>query len=509
MQLSVVAAFVATFSILLLPLSSIAQVPETYPDSKLGWFAESADIGAVKNAGNVEYDSASQTYTVAGSGKNMWFDDDQCRFVWRKMKGDFLIRAHVELLGEGVDPHRKLGVMLRTSLDANAPYVDVAVHGDGLTSMQYRKTKGADTLQVESSVSGPDVVQLERRKGKYIMSVAQFGDTFTQDELAEVELGDEVYVGLFVCSHNAEVIEKGKFTNVRIVVPVPDDFRPYGDYFGSRLEVMDVQSGHRRIVHTTEDSMQAPNWTTDGKTLIFNRNGKLYNFDLASDSVSELNTDFAIKNNNDHVLSFDGKQLAISHHSADHGGKSMVYTLPATGGTPTLITKQGPSYLHGWSPDGKFLIFTGGRNDKYDIYRIPSAGGDEVQLTKDSGLNDGSEYGPDGKIYFNSTRSGTMELWRMNDDGSEQTQLTDDQYNNWFPHVSPDGKSILFLSYLKDVAATDHPFYKHVYLRQMPIEGGKPTVVAYLYGGQGTINVPSWSPDSKRVAFVSNSDDTK
>ncbi|QEG24649.1 TolB family protein [Mariniblastus fucicola] len=494
---------------LLLPLSTIAQVPESNPESKLGWFSDSGDVGAVENKGSVVYNAEEKSYVVAGSGLNMWFGDDQCQFVWRKMKGDFLVRAHAELLGEGVDPHRKLGVMFRKFLDADAPYVDIAVHGDGLTSMQYRLTKGADTLQVESKLMGPDVMQLERKDGKFIMSVAKFGDTFSQEELAGLDLGDEVYVGIFVCSHNKDVVEKGKFSNVRIVVPVPDDYQPYRDYFGSRLEVMDVETGHRKIIHTTEDSMQAPNWTVDGKTLIYNRNGKLYNFDLANSEVSQLNTDFAIKNNNDHVLSFDGKQLAISHHSADHDGKSMIYTMPATGGTPKLVTKLGPSYLHGWSPDGKFLIYTGGRDDKYDIYKIPSDGGDEVQLTKDSGLNDGSEFGPDGKIYFNSTRTGTMELWRMNADGSGQTQLTDDEYNNWFPHVSPDGKTILFISYSKEVEAADHPFYKHVYLRKMPIEGGKPTVVAYLYGGQGTINVPSWSPDGKKVAFVSNSDVSK
>ena len=162
--------------------------------------------------------------------------------------------------------------------------------------------------------------------------------------------------------------------------------------------------------------------------------------------------------------------------------------------------------MHGWSPDGKYIVFCGDRNNEYDVYRVPSAGGPEERLTTAPGLDDGPEYSPDGKyIYFNSVRSGLMQVWRMKADGSEQTQLTKDDYDNWFPHVSPDGKTILFISFPADIAPDDHPFYKRVYLRKMPVEGGKATVVAYLYGGQGSINVNSWSPDSRSIAFVSNS----
>jgi Tol biopolymer transport system component len=166
--------------------------------------------------------------------------------------------------------------------------------------------------------------------------------------------------------------------------------------------------------------------------------------------------------------------------------------------------------LHGWSPDGKYLTYTGQRNDEFDIYKIPSGGGEEIRLTTTPGLDDGSEFSPDGKyIYFNSVRSGSMQLWRMNSDGTHPAQLTSDEYNNWFPHVSPDGKWIVFLSFMKEVKPDDHPFYKHVYIRMMPVNGGQPKVIAYLYGGQGSINTPSWSPDSKKIAFVSNSDAIK
>jgi len=255
--------------------------------------------------------------------------------------------------------------------------------------------------------------------------------------------------------------------------------------------------------------IQAPNWTLDGKSLIYNDSGLLYRFDLETRETEVINTGFANRNNNDHVLSFDGSQIGISHHSTEHEGQSLIYRLPVSGGEPVQVTEAGPSYLHGWSPDGSMMTFTGGRDDIYNIYVIPVEGGQEIQLTETPGLDDGSEYSPDGKfIYFNSTRSGRMKLWRMAPDGSNPEQLTFDEMNDWFPHVSPDGKWIAFLSYEKDVEPGDHPFYKQVYLRLLPVdrpEGVRARVIAYVYGGQGTINVPSWSPDSRKVGFVSNS----
>ena len=353
----------------------------------------------------------------------------------------------------------------------------------------------------------PRVVQLERSDARFIMSVAKPGETLTTRELTDVELPDDVYVGLFVCAHNADVLEKANFTNVRVTVPAPTGFRPYRDYIGSRVEVVNVDTGHRMAHYAESGSIQAPNWTSDGKALIYNGDGRLYRFDLASRQSAEIDTGFANRNNNDHAISFDGHMLAISHHSAGHGGTSMVYTVPMTGGKPRPITKLGPSYLHGWSPDDQWLTYTGGRNGNYDIYKIRSDGtGQEVRLTTSESLDDGSEFTPDGQfIYFNSSRSGKMQIWRMNPDGTEPEQITDDEFNNWFPHISPDGNSLVFLSYAPDICADDHPWYKHVYLRMLPIAGGAPRVIAYLYGGQGTINVPSWSPDGKHIAFVSNS----
>jgi TolB protein len=491
----------------LLAVALLVFLPNTIAFSQrhsLGKFNGQTHVGSPIRTGDATYDAQKQEYTIQGAGTNIWANRDQFEFVWRRMKGDFILTATAAFIGKGVEPHRKIGWMVRSDLTEDSPHSATVVHGDGLTSLQFRRTKGAATEEIRSAVTAADVLQLERHGNTYRMSVARFGETLTSEEVS-LDLGDDVYVGLFVCSHNKDVTESAVFSNVRITVPAPDNFVPYRDYIGSNLEVMEVATGRRNIVYTAPDSFQAPNWTKDGRGLIYNRNGRLYRFDLGKKTPAAIETGFAINNNNDHVLSFDGRTLAISHHSKDDGNASIVYTVPVNGGSPRRVTAKGPSYLHGWSPDGKYLVYTGQRDGEFDVYKISVNGGAETNLTHTKGLDDGPEFTPDGRyVYFNSTRSGTMQIWRMKPDGSDQEQITNDEYNNWFPHISPDGRWIVFLSFLKDVNPTDHPFYKHVYIRLMPVDTMKPKVVAYVYGGQGTINVPSWSPDGKRIAFVSN-----
>ncbi len=475
----------------------------------VGIFDSQTDIGRVRRAGSASYEPRRQRYLIAGSGQNMWNDRDDFHFVWKRMSGNFILSTGAHFIGKGVEAHRKIGWTIRPSLESNSAHVTAALHGDGLASLQFRRTTGGITEEAKSRDSLPNadaVIHLERRDGVYLMSVARFGDTRVTQELADVSLPDTVYVGLFVCAHNDTVVERAAFSNVRITIPAKRDFVPYRDYIGSNLEILDVASGNATIVHRYRGSFQAPNWTRDGKALIYAQEGRLYRFDLSSRSAKAINTGFATRNNNDHVLSFDGRMLGISNHAPEDSGASIVYVVPATGGTPRRVTAKGPSYLHGWSPDGRWLVYVGQRSGEFDVYKIPVTGGNEIRLTSAPGLDDGPEYTPDGRyIYFNSARSGRMQIWRMRPDGSGQEQITNDSFNNWFPHISPNGKSIVYISFPAEVAADDHPFYKHVLLRLMPIGGGPSRVIAYVYGGQGTINVPSWSPDGKRLAFVSNS----
>lgn len=273
----------------------------------------------------------------------------------------------------------------------------------------------------------------------------------------------------------------------------------------SSLEVVKIKSGKREVIYKENKHFEAPNWSHDGKYFIINSNGILYKLDRKKKVLEEINTDFARSCNNDHGISPDGKHLVISHHNQDGQNQgSTIYTLPINGGTPKKITDKAPSYWHGWSPDGKTLAYVGARNGEYDIYTIHVEGGEETRITTSKGLEDGPDYSPDGKyIYYNSYQSGHMHIWRMDADGKNQVQLTDDSFSNWFPHPSPDGKYIVYISYLED-QKQGHPFGKDVKLRLMDLKTREiQDLTDVFFGGQGTINVPSWSPNSMEVAFVS------
>ena len=482
----------------------------------LGIFESQVDVGKPKLAGSANFDAQDQHYDLSGGGYNIWFNRDEFHYVYKKVKGDFILSGQFALLGTGVDPHRKTGWMVRASDQEDAAHMTATVHGDGLTVLQWRRLRGAYMRDPQDELFAPkkaaQIIELERSGKTFIMRVANPGEPLQEiGRTSEVDMPDEVLVGVFVCSHNPEVVEKARAWNLRITKPAPEGYNAYrqGRLF-SRLEIMDLATLNRKVIHVDSVGFEAPNWMPGGQKLLFNHEGSIYTIPISGGVPEKLNTGIADRNNNDHVISKDGKWLGISHHRSNMpGGGSTVYYLPIGGGDPVMVTDSTPSYLHSWSPDGKDVIYTAQRlsqSPAYNIYKKPVKGGPEVRLTQnDRGLADGPEYSPDGKyIYYNANLTGTMQVWRMKSDGKDPEQITFDEYNNWFPHISPDGKWIVIISFPPDIDPGDHPFYKHVMLRLMPASGGAPRVIAHLYGGQGTINTPSWSPDSKYLAFVSN-----
>ncbi len=465
----------------------------------IGIFEDHADVGTVLHPGSAAFDGSAKSYTLSGSGENMWAAKDAFHFVWKKVSGDVTLSADIAFLGPGAEGHRKAVLMFRQSLDEGSAYVDAALHGDGLTSLQARDENGVATHEVQANVSAPARLRLSKRGNEFYMSIpGADGDFQIAGGSMRFPMQEPFYVGIGVCAHNKDRIEKAVFSNLSLVTSPPVSGAQPVLY--STLETITVTSTDRRVVYAAPERFEAPNWTRDGLSLIFNGKGHMLRVPVTGGKPEMIDTAFANKCNNDHGLSPDGKMLAISDQSKD--GKSRIYTVPMAGGTPQLITQEGPSYWHGWSPDGSTLVYCAQRNGEFDVYSIPAAGGEEKRLTTAKGLDDGPEYSPDGKyIYFNSDRTGTMQIWRMLPDGSEQEQLTSDDANNWFPHVSPDGRQISFVTFDKSVSG--HPQNKDVKVQVMTLADRKVRVLAKIFGGQGTLNVNSWSPDSRRLAFVS------
>ena len=474
--------------------------------AQTGLFESNTDVGETPEKGKVEFNPSTNEYSVTGGGANIWGTVDAFQFVWKKLSGDVAMTADVRFIGAGTIAHRKAALMIRQSLDPGSAYADVAVHGDGLTSLQYRPAAGGQTLEMRSELKGPTRIRIERRGNQFTMLAGNPGEELKPVGPATVALQDPVYVGLAVSSHKADLLETAVFSNVKIEVL---QARPR---YRSKISIFDLKDKSVRTVYQADDVWEAPNWSHDGKYLLSNSRGRLFRILVDGTGQPEaINLDQSLRCNNDHDYSPDGKSIAISC-SSPSSRQSQVYVAGADGSNSKLLVSPAPSYFHGWSPDGKYLAFVGQRNGHFNLFRVPVGGGDEQPLTGKPAYDDGPDYSRDGKwIYFNSNRSGKWAIWRMPADGAgpgdaKAEQVTNDELEDWFPHPSPDGKWLLMFSFPKGTAGHNDRL-DGVELRIMPMPGKKlkpanPQVLTRFFGGQGTINVDSWSPDSKRFAFV-------
>ena len=475
--------------------------------SSLGIFQGQSDIGAVTPPGTAVYDPANRSYTLTSAGANLWGTTDAFHFLWAKISGDAALTADIDFPQTAGDhnPHRKAILIFRQTLDANSPYADAALHGVGLTALQFRRDPGAITedFELTSSIPVPRRLRIEKRGDTFTMYVASSPNAPLDQVGAstQLHLQEPFYVGIGLCSHDPTRTEKATFSHLALEKPAPltANLALY-----STLQILGDDKDFRRavIIWSVQGHAEAPNWSRDGKTLIFDQDGKIMTVSADGGTPQPLPIGDATRCNGSHGLSQDGKLLAITC-STPGKPESRIYIVPITGGEPRIVTQNPNSYFHSWSPDGKTILFTRPDHGSLNIFAIPAEGGEEHALTTGTGVSDDPDYSPDGRhIYFNSDRAGgPMQIWRMHPDGSAPEQITHDDLTNWTPHPSPDGKSVVFISYQK--GTTGHPANQPIALRILNLEDGRVHVLTHLIGGNGTMNVNSWAPDRRQLAFVS------
>lgn len=470
----------------------------------LGIFEGQSDIGALAAPGSAMYDASSGDYSIVSSGVNIWATTDAFHFVWKKESGDVSLTADINfpVTSGSPPPHRKAVLMFRQSLNADAAYVDAAQHGSGMTALQYRRANGGITQGIELNISSPRRVRLEKRGDTFTLFVSMKGEPLHQvGASTQLHLKGPFYIGLGVCAHNATATEKAAFSEVEMK-PLPALTNTATTLYSS-LQIVPIEPTSRRgtMVYTAQGRFEAPNWSKDGSSLVFDQDGKIMIVPVDGGTPRALEIGAAVHCNGSHGFSPDGKWLAISCGMPEKP-ESRVYLVPVSGGPPRLVTEHANSYWHAWSPDGKTIFFTRSNNGSINIYSISVDGGEEKALTSGKGISDDPDCSPDGRlVYFHSDRSGSTQIWRMQLDGSKPEEVTFDEMMNRTPHVSPDGNSMVMLSYSKD--AIGRLVNKNVVLRVVSLKDGKTWEIAQIVGGTGTINVPSWAPDSTRFAFVS------
>jgi len=479
-----------------------------------GAFEGAADVGGVSPPGTAVYDAKADTYTLTSAGANLWARKDAFHFVWNKMSGDVTLTAEIgwppTTYAHEPNPHRKALLMVRQSLDEDSVYVDAAQHGSGLTALQYRPEKGADTEDIELNISAPQILRLEKRADTFTMYLSRRGEPLRQvGASVKLHMEGPFYVGIGLTAHNAATTDKAVFSHLRLERPAPwpDKLVTY-----STLKIFKIDQGAptATVIETRQGVYESPNWAPDSKSLVINDGGRFFRIPLldppAGAPREPFDTGDATGCWGEHGFSPDGRSFAVSCKAPGESGPD-VEIVPAWGGAMRRLTHQPISFFHGWSPDGGTIAFTSIKSGHEDISAVAAAGGPVKRLSSE-GLNDGAEFSADGSyIYFNSNRSGPMQIWRMRPDGSGAEQVTSDDSDDWYPHLSPNGKWMVYLSYARgDGGATGHPMNKDVVLRLRAMGDGKTRDLVRITGGQGTMDSPDWSPDSKLIAFVSYQD---
>jgi TolB protein len=495
-------------SALALALYAVAGACAAQNGAELGGFATQSDIGLVTSRGSARYSGASDTYTLTGAGANTWYHVDDFHFLWKKLSGDMALTAEIHFppvtYHHEPDPHRKGMLMFRQTLDSGGIYADAVVHGSGLTALQYRRERGANTEDIELNIAAPQIVRIEKRGDTFTLYLSMKGEPLHPVGASiALHLKAPFYIGLGVVSHAVDTIDQVEFRQVRLQ-PLPPLTKAAPRVRYSTLRTIQIEDQFHRaaVIRTGTALMQSANWLPHNPNIYVYEGGQMlaipYRDPAAGGEARIIDTGTLVDCSGNYGLSPDGRSLAVSCEQA-HGGAHQVYVLPGSGtGTPRQVTHGAQSFFHAWSPDSKTIAFTRGSASKADIFTVPAGGGEARQLTHDT-INDGPDYSADGKIiYFDSSRSGRTQIWRMHTDGSAAEQITDDDCRNSSPHLSPDGKSLAFLAQPPGSGEA----IGAAAIKIVTLSDGLIRTLTQLQGNRDSLAMYGWG-DNNHVAFVS------
>ncbi|HEY1889122.1 MAG TPA: hypothetical protein VGG63_01855 [Steroidobacteraceae bacterium] len=478
----------------------------------LGLFQAKSDIGNVEPAGAAHYDGTREVYTIASAGANAWYHVDHFDYLWTQAAGDMALTARISFpphrYGHDPNPHRKGLLMFRQSLAPGSAYVDAALHGVGLTALQYRRERGGNTPDIELTTGAPRTLRLEKRGDVFTLYVSEAGEPQHQVGASiRLHLRAPFYVGLGALSHDAHTTDVVGFSRVTLerLQPLPASAK---HVLYSTLQTIEFTDQFRRavVIRTVPAYMQSADWAPDGKSILVYEGGRIERIPYLNPDgggpPQPVDVSGLVGCSGNFGLSPEGRLLAVSCVGAAAKVHQVYLLSAAGGGAPRQLTRgTAASFFHAWSPDGKSVAFTRGFASHADIFTIPAGGGEETRLTHDT-VNDGPVFSPDGQyIYFDSSRSGTTQIWRMRTDGTEAEQMTDDDFLNSSPHISPDGSTLAFLSQGPERAGGFEP----ATLKVMRFDDGLIQRVVELRGDRGSFSMQPWG-SAKRFAFITYQD---
>jgi hypothetical protein len=495
-------------STLALALYAVAGACAAHNSAEFGEFAAQSDVGLVTPRGNAQYSATSDTYTLTGAGANTWYHVDDFHYLWKKLSGDVALTAEIRFppvtYHHEPDPHRKGILMFRQTLDSGGIYADAVVHGSGVTALQYRRERGANSEDIELNIDAPQIVRIEKRGEQFTLYLSMKGEPLHAIGASiALHLKAPFYVGLGVVSHDVDTVDQVEFRRVRLqTLPPLTRGAPRVRYSTLRTIQTEDQFHRAMVIRTGTALMQSANWLPHNPNIYVYEGGHMlaipYLDPAAGGEARIINTGSLVECSGNYGVSPDGRSLAVSCEHT-HGGPHQVYVLPTSGtGTARQVTHGAQSFFHAWSPDSKTIAFTRGSASKADIFTVTAAGGEARQLTHDT-INDGPDYSADGNfIYFDSSRSGQLQIWRMRPDGSAAEQITDDDYRNSSPHLSPDGKSLAFLAQPPGTGDA----IGAAAVKIVTFSDGLIRTLTQLQGNRDSLSMYGWG-DNNHVAFVS------